>query len=81
MAVASSASVSQITAVSASSFVRSSRSLRAAPAVSFGVKNVSRVVAMATRKVSARSAGGKKSWLPGVRGGGDLVDPEWLDGS
>lgn len=23
----------------------------------------------------------KKSWLPGVRGGGNLVDPEWLDGS
>lgn len=23
----------------------------------------------------------KKSWIPGVRGGGNLVDPEWLDGS
>lgn len=23
----------------------------------------------------------KKSWLPGVRTGGNLVDPEWLDGS
>jgi len=55
--------------------------LQASPVVSFGVKNVSRVVAMATRKVSARPSGGKKSWLPGVRGGGNLVDPEWLDNS
>ncbi|GMY39124.1 Chlorophyll a-b binding protein CP24 10A, chloroplastic [Fagus crenata] len=23
----------------------------------------------------------KKSWVPGVRGGGNLIDPEWLDGS
>lgn len=23
----------------------------------------------------------KKSWIPAVRGGGNLVDPEWLDGS
>jgi light-harvesting complex II chlorophyll a/b binding protein 6 len=83
MALACSAStVSQITAVSTSSFVRSARSLKASPVVSFGVSNGSRVMAMATKKVSARpSAGGKKSWLPAVKGGGDLVDPQWLDGS
>jgi light-harvesting complex II chlorophyll a/b binding protein 6 len=23
----------------------------------------------------------KKSWIPAVKGGGSLVDPEWLDGS
>ena len=23
----------------------------------------------------------KKSWVPGVRGGGNFIDPEWLDGS
>ncbi|KAK9989138.1 hypothetical protein SO802_029377 [Lithocarpus litseifolius] len=23
----------------------------------------------------------KKSWIPGVRGGGNFLDPEWLDGS
>ncbi|KAL7205968.1 hypothetical protein ACSBR2_018808 [Camellia fascicularis] len=23
----------------------------------------------------------KKSWIPGVRGGGNFIDPEWLDGS
>lgn len=23
----------------------------------------------------------KKSWIPAVKGGGNLVDPEWLDGS
>lgn len=27
------------------------------------------------------AAAPKKSWLPGVRGGGNLIDPEWLDGS
>ncbi|XP_024388182.1 chlorophyll a-b binding protein CP24 10A, chloroplastic [Physcomitrium patens] len=82
MAVASSTSVSQLTSVSTSSFVRSSRNLQSSPVVSFGVKNVSRVVAMATKKVSARpAAGGKKSWIPAVKGGGNLTDPEWLDGS
>lgn len=81
MAVASSASVSQITAVVKSSFVGSS--LRtASPIVSFGVKNVSRVVAMATKKVTAKPSGGKKlNWIPAVKGGGNLTDPEWLDGS
>lgn len=23
----------------------------------------------------------KKSWIPGVRGGGNFLNPEWLDGS
>lgn len=23
----------------------------------------------------------KKSWIPAVKGGGNLIDPEWLDGS
>lgn len=41
MAVASSASVSQITAVSTSSVVRSSRRLKSTPVVSFSIKNVS----------------------------------------
>jgi hypothetical protein len=37
---------------------------------------------MATKKVTAKPKfSGKKSWLPGVKSGGDLVDPEWLDGS
>lgn len=31
--------------------------------------------------VVVAAAATKKSWLPGVRGGGNLVDPEWLDGS
>lgn len=33
------------------------------------------------RFIVAAAAAPKKSWLPGVRGGGNLVDPEWLDGS
>ncbi|PPS02833.1 hypothetical protein GOBAR_AA17834 [Gossypium barbadense] len=38
----------------------------------------------ATRKrklIVVAAAPPKKSWLPAVKGGGNLVDPEWLDGS
>ncbi|GFY89153.1 Chlorophyll a-b binding protein CP24 10A like [Actinidia chinensis var. chinensis] len=35
----------------------------------------------APRKFVVVAAAAKKSWLPGVRGGGNFVDPEWLDGS
>ncbi len=63
----------------------SSSSLRLSPSVAaFGISNGggSRITAMATKKVTARPKfSGKKSWLPGVKGGGNLVDPEWLDGS
>lgn len=39
-------------------------------------------VAAGPRKVIVMAAAqAKKSWLPGVRAGGNLVDPEWLDGS
>lgn len=32
--------------------------------------------------VVVAAAGAKKSWIPAVKGvGGNLVDPEWLDGS
>lgn len=31
--------------------------------------------------VAAAAAAPKKSWIPAVKGGGNLVDPEWLDGS
>lgn len=33
------------------------------------------------RLIVAAAAAPKKSWLPGVRGGGNFIDPEWLDGS
>lgn len=33
------------------------------------------------RFIVVAAAAPKKSWLPGVRGGGNFVDPEWLDGS
>jgi hypothetical protein len=91
MAMASSASL--VVVCSSSFFVKgtavsssSSSSLRLSPSVAaFGISNGggSRITAMATKKVSARPkfSGGKKSWLPGVKGGGNLVDPEWLDGS
>lgn len=33
------------------------------------------------RLVIAAAVAPKKSWIPAVKGGGSLVDPEWLDGS
>lgn len=30
---------------------------------------------------AAAAAKPKKSWIPGVKAGGNFVDPEWLDGS
>ncbi len=87
MAMAS--SVSSVVVCSSSFFVKgtavSSSSLRLSPSVAaFGISNGggSRITAMATKKVTARPKfSGKKSWLPGVKSGGNLVDPEWLDGS
>jgi light-harvesting complex II chlorophyll a/b binding protein 6 len=91
MAVASSASVSlqqRTAAVFSSSFVKGTSCggglrLSSSPSVSFGVGNVCpRVTAMATKRVIKSSKPGRKlSWLPGVKGGGNFVDPEWLDGS
>ncbi|KAF3659700.1 Chlorophyll a-b binding protein CP24 10B, chloroplastic [Capsicum annuum] len=37
--------------------------------------------AIPKRFIVVAAAAAKKSWLPGVRAGGNLVDPEWLDGS
>lgn len=31
--------------------------------------------------VAAAAALPKKSWIPAVKGGGNFIDPEWLDGS
>lgn len=31
--------------------------------------------------VVAAAAAPKKSWIPAVKGGGNFLDPEWLDGS
>lgn len=31
--------------------------------------------------VAAAAVAPKKSWIPAVKSGGNLVDPEWLDGS
>lgn len=58
-----------------------SSALKSCPSLSFAPSNGSRLVCMATKKVTAKPSSGKKSWLPGVKGGGSLVDPEWLDGS
>lgn len=33
------------------------------------------------RLVIVAAVAAKKSWIPAVKGGGNLLDPEWLDGS
>lgn len=38
-------------------------------------------VAAPRRLVVVAAAAPKKSWIPAVKGGGNLIDPEWLDGS
>ncbi|KAK9697155.1 hypothetical protein RND81_08G018600 [Saponaria officinalis] len=47
----------------------------------FGVALNNKGVPATRRVVVAAAAAGKKSWIPAVKGGGNLVDPEWLDGS
>ena len=37
--------------------------------------------AAGSRKLVVVAAAPKKSWIPGVRGGGNFINPEWLDGS
>ncbi|KAH7296246.1 hypothetical protein KP509_26G015400 [Ceratopteris richardii] len=81
-AVASSSSVSSLrNATLCPAAASAASSLKSCPTVSLAPSNGSRLVCMATKKVTARPSSGKKSWLPGVKGGGNLVDPEWLDGS
>lgn len=38
-------------------------------------------IVVGPRKLIVAAAAAKKSWIPGVRGGGSFIDPEWLDGS
>lgn len=38
-------------------------------------------VSVAPKRLTVAAAAAKKSWIPAVKGGGNLVDPEWLDGS
>lgn len=51
-----------------------SQSLLAATSARIGV-------AVAPKRLTVAAAAAKKSWIPAVKGGGNLVDPEWLDGS
>lgn len=48
-----------------------------------GAPVAARVGGVATPKrfIVAAAAAPKKSWIPAVKGGGNLLDPEWLDGS
>ncbi|KAJ8754829.1 hypothetical protein K2173_015341 [Erythroxylum novogranatense] len=46
-----------------------------------GANKVETSVAGTRKLVVVAAAKPKKSWVPGVRGGGNFIDPEWLDGS
>ncbi|XP_020575874.1 chlorophyll a-b binding protein CP24 10A, chloroplastic [Phalaenopsis equestris] len=61
-----------------SPFLTGAKSARALVA---GSKTAAVVAPAPRRFVFVAAAAAKKSWLPGVRFGGNLVDPEWLDGS
>ncbi|KAL0908546.1 hypothetical protein M5K25_023044 [Dendrobium thyrsiflorum] len=79
---------SELTAMAASTailqglstpFLAGAKSSRALVA---GSKAATAVAIAPRRFVFVAAAGAvKKSWLPGVRFGGNVVDPEWLDGS
>lgn len=38
-------------------------------------------IVITPRKLIVAAAAAKKSWIPAVKGGGNFIDPEWLDGS
>ncbi|KAI5062434.1 hypothetical protein GOP47_0022973 [Adiantum capillus-veneris] len=80
--VASSSYVSSLhSAALCSSSSSTSFSLKSCPSLSFAPSNGFCLICMVTKKVSAWSSSRKMSWLSGVRGGGNHVNPEWLDRS
>lgn len=54
---------------------------RSATALGNGVGTGAQRVGRKTLIVVAAAAQPKKSWIPAVKGGGNFLDPEWLDGS
>lgn len=55
---------------------------RSAAALGSGVGGAGAArVGRKTLIVAAAAAQPKKSWIPAVKGGGNFLDPEWLDGS
>ncbi|CAA0208716.1 putative chlorophyll A-B binding protein [Arabidopsis thaliana] len=54
---------------------------RSATALGSGVGTGAQRVGRKTLIVAAAAAQPKKSWIPAVKGGGNFLDPEWLDGS
>lgn len=60
---------------------KKSQSLLSSSPLAASRSGLSAAAAAPRRVVVSAALPPKKSWLPGVRGGGNLVDPEWLDGS
>lgn len=63
-----------------SSFLRGGQRTQALLGSSIGAK-VATPAAGSRKLVVAAAVQAKKSWIPAVKGGGNLIDPEWLDGS
>lgn len=66
-------------AVLGSSFLSGGK--RSAAALGGGVGAGAARVGRKTVVVAAAAAQPKQSWIPAVKGGGNFLDPEWLDGS
>ena len=63
-----------------SSFLSGSK--KSTAALGSGVVSGAARVGRKTLIVAAAAASQpKKSWIPAVKGGGNFLDPEWLDGS
>ena len=63
-----------------SSFLSGSK--KSTAALGSGVVSGAARVGRKTLIVAAAAASqSKKSWIPAVKGGGNFLDPEWLDGS
>lgn len=62
-------------------FLSGSRAARNLLNVTAGGRASSAAAGSPRRLLVVAAAAPKKSWIPAVKGGGNFIDPEWLDGS
>ncbi|MBA0799055.1 hypothetical protein Gohar_009590 [Gossypium harknessii] len=64
-----------------SSFLCRGKRSQALLGASIGAKGSPSPAAGTRKLIVVAAAAPKKSWIPAVKGGGNFIDPEWLDGS
>lgn len=64
-----------------SSFLCGGKRSQALLGASIGAKGSPSPAAGTRKLIVVAAAAPKKSWIPAVKGGGNFIDPEWLDGS